>query len=221
MPQHTIYPFARQTTRHPNRRQCLAGAVLLLPTLGHATRPQPVTVLVTVPVAAQLRAMAAYRPFDTLGLLLTPGDAQSAPLLAEVQAVARAQGVKVLVGSLRQDSAAAVQVRLLKDQGAQWLYLLPDAGMDRLAEAVVLPQATRLGLPSFAATATLLQAGALVGLVVGPVVGQPSGPVGAPLGDLPAPARQRARYLVRLPTARALNLRPPLALLGQADFIDV
>jgi len=186
------------------------------------------------PTDAQIRAMAAYRPFKTLGVLYTTSERNSVVVIEEIRRLGREQGFHTVERTFRMDASrkptaegAAELVRELKEAGAQWLYLPPDSFLGTLAEGIIIPTAMELGLPTFASTEQLMQAGALSGLVsryysVGQftahkaeqiLVGKQS-PASIPVETL-----QRFSYQIRMPAARRLNLPPPLPMLSYAELI--
>jgi putative ABC transport system substrate-binding protein len=186
------------------------------------------------PTDAQIRAMAAYRPFQTLGVLYTPTERNSVVVIEEIRRLGRESGFHTVERTFRMDASrkptaegAADLVRELKEAGAQWLYLPPDSFLGTLAEGIIIPTAMQLGLPTFASTEQLMQAGALSGLVsryysVGQftahkaeqiLVGRQSP------ATIPVETLQRFSYQIRMPAARRLNLPPPLPMLSYAELI--
>ncbi|MBL8287385.1 MAG: ABC transporter substrate-binding protein [Rubrivivax sp.] len=186
------------------------------------------------PTEAQMRAMAQYRPFQTLGVLYTPTEKNSVVVLEEIRRLGREMGFHTVERTFRLDAqrkpvadGAADLVRELKEAGAQWLYLSPDSFLGTLAEGVVIPTAMALGLPTFASTEQLMQAGALSGLVsryynVGQFTAHKAeqilvGKVSA--GQIPVETLKRFSYQIRMPAAKRLNLPPPLPMLAYAELI--
>jgi putative tryptophan/tyrosine transport system substrate-binding protein len=186
------------------------------------------------PTDAQIRAMAQYRPFQTLGVLYTPTEKNSVVVLDEIRRLGRESGFHTVERTFRLDAArkpvpdgAADLVRELKEAGAQWLYLPPDSYLGTLAESVIIPAAMQLGLPTFASTEQLMQAGALSGLVsryynVGQFTAYKAEQIlvakQAP-GTIPVETLKRFSYQIRMPAARKLNLPPPLPMLSYAELI--
>jgi putative ABC transport system substrate-binding protein len=119
-------------------------------------------------------------------------------------------------------------VREIKDAGAQWLYLPPDSYLGTLAESVIIPAAMELGLPTFASTEQLMQAGALSGLVsryhtVGQFTAHKAEQIlvgrQAP-SAMPVEALKRFSYQIRMAAAHRLKLPPPLPMFNYAELID-
>jgi putative ABC transport system substrate-binding protein len=187
-----------------------------------------------VPTDAQIRAIAAYRPFDTLGVLYTPTERNSVVVLEEIRRLGKERGFHTVERTFRLDAGrkptadgAVDLVRELKDAGAQWLYLPPDSFLGTLAEGIIIPAAMSVGLPTFASTEQLMQAGALSGLVsryysVGQFTGHKAERIlfGKQVASsLPVEALKRFSYQIRMPVAKELKLPPPLPMMGYAELI--
>lgn len=187
-----------------------------------------------VPTEAQIHAMASYRPYQTLGVLYTPTERNSVVVLEEIRRIGREKGFHTVERTFRLDATrkpiadgAADLVRELKEGGAQWLYLPPDSFLGTLAEGIIIPAAMALGLPTFASTEQLMQAGALSGLVaryynVGQFTAYKAEQILLGKQDpktIPVEALKRFSYQIRMPAARALKLPPPLPMLGYAELI--
>jgi putative ABC transport system substrate-binding protein len=187
-----------------------------------------------VPTEAQMHAMASYRPYQTLGVLYTPTERNSVVVLDEIRRIGREKGFHTVERTFRLDAnrkpiadGAADLVRELKEGGAQWLYLPPDSFLGTLAEGIIVPAAMALGLPTFASTEQLMQAGALSGLVaryynVGQFTAYKAEQILVGKQDpktIPVEALKRFSYQIRMPAARALKLPPPLPMLGYAELI--
>lgn len=187
-----------------------------------------------VPTESQVRAIAAYRPFDTLGVLYTPTERNSVVVLEEIRRLGRERGFHTVERTFRLDAnrkpiadGAADLVRELKDAGAQWLYLPPDSFLGTLAEGIIIPAAMAMGLPTFASTEQLMQAGALSGLVsryynVGQFTAHKAERIlvgKQAASSLPVEALKRFSYQIRMPAAKELKLPPPLPMMGYAELI--
>jgi putative ABC transport system substrate-binding protein len=186
------------------------------------------------PTDAQMRAMAAYRPFQSLGVLYTTTERNSVVTLEEIRRLGREQGFRTVERTFKLDATgkpiadgAADLVRELKEAGAQWLYLPPDSYLGTLAEGIIIPAAMDLRLPTFASTEQLMQAGALSGLVsryyaVGQFTAHKAEQIlvakQSP-GAIPVETLQRFSYQIRMPAAKRLNLPPPLPMLSYAELI--
>jgi putative tryptophan/tyrosine transport system substrate-binding protein len=187
------------------------------------------------PVAAQIKAMASYRPFQTLGVLYTPTEQNSVVVLDEIRKLGRANGFDTVSRTFRMDAnrkvsaeGAADLVRELKEAKAQWLYLPPDSFLGTLAQDVIIPAAMEAGLPTFASTEQLMQAGALSGLVsryynVGQFTAHKAEQIlveKAQPSSVPIETLKRFSYKVRMSAAEKLKLPPPLPMLGYAEIVS-
>ena len=187
-----------------------------------------------VPTDAQVRAISAYRPFQTLGVLYTSTEKNSVVVVDEVRRLGRERGYRTVERSFRLDAqrkpsaeGAADLVREIKEAGAQWLYLPPDSFLGTLAESVIIPTAMELGLPTFASTEQLMQAGALSGLVsryhtVGQFTAHKAEQIlvgrQAP-ASVPVEALKRFSYQIRMSAAHQLKLPPPLPMFNYAELV--
>jgi len=186
------------------------------------------------PVEAQIKAMASYRPFQTLGVLYTPTEQNSVVVLSEIRKIGRANGFDTVSRTFRMDAnrkvtaeGAADLVRELKEAKAQWLYLPPDSFLGTLAQDVIIPAAMEAGLPTFASTEQLMQAGALSGLVsryynVGQFTAHKAEQIliGKQVpSSVPIETLKRFSYQVRMSAAEKLKLPPPLPMLGYAEMV--
>ena len=199
-----------------------------------ATRRNVTGVVHVAPVAAQLQAMAAYRPFQTLGVLYTPTERNSVVVLEEIRKLGRERKFDTVSRTFRLDAnrkvhaeGAAELVRELKEAGAQWLYLPPDSFLGTLAQDVIIPTAMEVGLPTFASTEQLMQAGALSGLVsryyaVGEFTAHKAEQilVGKQRAEaIPIETLKRFSYQIRISAAERLKLPPPLPMFNYAEIL--
>jgi len=186
------------------------------------------------PTDAQIRAIAAYRPFRTLGVLYTPTERNSVVVLDQMRRLGRELGFHTVERTFRLDAArkpvadgAANLVRELKEGGAEWLYLPPDSYLGTLAEGTIIPAAMSLGLPTFASTEQLMQAGALSGLVsryysVGQFTAHKAEQIlvgRVPASQVPVESLKRFSYQIRIAAAHRLKLPPPLSMFDYAELL--
>jgi putative ABC transport system substrate-binding protein len=201
---------------------------------GGAARRNVTGVVHVAPVEAQIKAMAAYRPFQTLGVLYTPTEQNSVAVLDEIRKLGRANGFDTVWRAFRLDEnrkvhaeGAADMVRELKQAKAQWLYLPPDSFLGTLAQDVIIPAAMAAGLPTFASTEQLMQAGALSGLVsryynVGQFTAHKAEQIlvgGRAAAAIPIETLKRFSYQIRISAAEKLKLPPPLPMFSYAEII--
>ena len=186
------------------------------------------------PTEAQIRAMASYRPFKTLGILYTPTEQNSVVVVEEVREVSKRLGFTVIAKPLKLDAnkkvtaeGAPEMVRELKQQNAEWLYLPPDSYLGTQAQKVIIPAAMAVGLPAFASTEQLMETGAVAGLVsryhsIGQFTAYKAEQI---LVNKVAPAKipvetlTRFALQVRMDVAEQLKLPPPLPMFNYAELI--
>lgn len=191
-------------------------------------------VFFVAPTEAQIQAMSSYRPFNTLGVLYTPTEQNSVVVIDEIRKLARERGFNLVERTFRLDAnrkvtaeGAADLVREIKEANAQWLYLPPDSFLGTQAQDVVIPAAMAVGLPTFASTQQLMEAGALSGLVsdyhsVGQFTAYKAEQIlvnkTAP-ADIPIETLKRFSFQIRMQAAEKLKLPPPLPMLNYAELI--
>ena len=186
------------------------------------------------PTEAQIRAMASYRPFKSLGILYTPTEQNSVVVVEEVREVSKRLGFSVIAKPLKLDAnkkvtaeGAPEMVRELKQQNAEWLYLPPDSYLGTQAKNVIIPAAMAVGLPAFASTEQLMETGAVAGLVsryhsIGQFTAYKAEQI---LVNKVAPAKipvetlTRFALQVRMDVAEQLKLPPPLPMFNYAELI--
>jgi putative tryptophan/tyrosine transport system substrate-binding protein len=198
-------------------------------------RPNLTGVVHIAPVAAQIQAMASYRPFKSLGVLYTPTEQNSVVILNELRKLGKEKGFDIVERPFKVDAnkkpladGAADMVREIKDAKAQWLYLPPDSFLGTLAQDTVIPAAMANGLPTFASTEQLMQAGALSGLVsryhsVGQFTAFKAEQILVAKqkpSQIPIETLKRFSYQIRITAAEKLKLMPPLPMFNYAEIIN-
>ena len=186
------------------------------------------------PTEAQVRAMASYRPFKSIGILYTPTEQNSVVVVDEVREVAKRLGFQVIARPLKLDAQKKVtsegapeMIRELKQQKVDWLYLPPDSYLGTQAKSVIIPAAMENGLPTFASTEQLMETGALTGLVsryhsIGQFTAYKAEQIlvhKVPPSKLPVETLTRFSLQVRLDVAEQLKLPPPLPMFNYAELI--
>lgn len=210
------------------------GLAKIVPEVG-GTRKNVTGVVHVAPVSAQIQAMAAYRPFQKLGVLYTPTERNSVVVLDEIRKIGRERGYDTISRTFRMDAqrkvtaeGAAELVRELKEAGSQWLYLPPDSFLGTLAQDVIIPAAMEVGLPTFASTEQLMQAGALSGLVsryhaVGQFTAHKVEQIlmeKMAAETVPIEPLKRFSYQIRMSVAEKLKLPPPLPMFNYAEILN-
>jgi putative tryptophan/tyrosine transport system substrate-binding protein len=187
------------------------------------------------PLSAQVQAIAQYRPFKTLGVIYTPTEENSVVMVGELQKIAKERGFELVERAFKLDDkkkpiadGAADLVRDIKEAKAQWLYLPPDSFLGTLAQDTIIPAAMALGLPTFASTEQLMQAGALSGLVskyhsVGQFTAFKAEEILVGKKDpssIAVETLKRFSYQIRISAAERLKLMPPLPMFNYAEIIN-
>lgn len=185
-----------------------------------------------VPPEPQLRAMQAYKPFRRLGVLYTPNEQNSVVIVEALRGYAGSMGFTVVERTFPLDDegrpvgeAAARLVTELAEEGAEWLYYLPDTFLSQQMDQVA-PTATRLGIPGFSAVERM-QDDALVSLVsryysLGQLTAHKAEQIlvhGRDPASIPVETLQRFALLINMRLARELELYPPLGMLSYANVI--
>lgn len=212
-----------------------APALAKITTEDGRARPNITGVVHVAPVSAQIQAIASYRPFKTLGVLYTPTESNSVVIINELRKIGREKGFDLVERTFKLDATrkptpegAAELVRELKEAKAQWLYLPPDSFLGTLAQDTIIPAAMAQGLPTFASTEQLMQAGALSGLVskyhsVGQFTAFKAEEIlvgkKAP-ATIPIETLKRFSYQIRISAAERLKLMPPLPMFNYAEIIN-
>ncbi len=196
------------------------------------TRPNVTGTTHIAPLSAQIAAIRAYRPTRAIGIVYNPEEPNSVSNVAELRSLSRRLDFTLLEAPIPGGSSAdpaiidSLVANLARD-GAQVLYLGPDnfvgAHRHRLTEAGFVH-----GLPTFTATELEIRDGdALFGLVsrydqVGRLTARKARAIlveGTPPGAIPVETLERFSYIVRMNSARRLDLFPPLPLLDYAEVI--
>jgi len=186
------------------------------------------------PTEAQIRAMASYRPFKRIGILYTPTEQNSVVVVKEVQEVARRLGFSVLDMPFRLNAAGQVtadgapeMIHEMKERKVDWLYLPPDSFLGTQAEKIIIPAALAEGLPTFASTEQLMEAGALTGLIshyyaIGQFTAYKAEQIlvnKVPPARIPIETLTRFTLQVRMDMAERLRMPPPLPMFNYAELI--
>ncbi|TCT07993.1 ABC transporter substrate-binding protein [Aquabacter spiritensis] len=187
-----------------------------------------------VPTDVQLRAMQAYLPFETIGILYTPTEQNSVVIVEEAKAVADKMGGRVIAQPFRADAngrptadGVADMIKQMRADKVSWLYLLPDTFLGSIYDKVT-PAALDVGLPTFAAAELgVREGGALVGLVSRYYsVGQLAGAKAIEIlvhkrrpQDVPIETLKRFSLIINMRIARTLGIYPPISMLNYAEVV--
>ena len=122
-------------------------------------------------VQKQFTTMMIYRPARKVGVIYSPTENNSVVTVKQLISFAQGFNVEVIAipfdvvdGKVTSTNAIAALDKL-KAAGVDWLYLPPDSYLGTQAKDLVIPGAHARGIPTFASTEQLMEAGAIVGLV--------------------------------------------------------
>lgn len=190
-------------------------------------------VLYLAPVESQMRTMLAYRGAKRVGAIYNPAEKNAALTVEEVARVGKTLGFETVSEPIRLDAGRPVvadipdRVQALKKAGVDWMYIPPDSFLN-FNRAVLTDAALDLRLPSFASAEAYMRSGkALAGLVsryynCGQFAGFKAAQIlleGKQPQDIPVEPLNRFSLTIRMETATALDLYPPLSLLRYAEVV--
>jgi putative ABC transport system substrate-binding protein len=190
-------------------------------------------VLYLAPVESQMRTMLAYRPAKRVGAIFNPAEKNAALTVDEVARVGGQLGFATVSEPIRLEAGRPVvadiaeRVRALKKAGVDWLYIPPDSFLN-FNRALLTDTALEEKLPSFASAEAYMRSGkALAGLVsryynCGQFAGFKAAQIlldGKKPDEIPVEALNRFSLTIRMETAIALDLYPPLSLLRYAEIV--
>lgn len=187
-----------------------------------------------VPLAAQMKALQAMRPTQTLGVVYNPLEKNSTLAVRELDTMAASFGLSVVAVPVVLDSigkpspegiVAAMQTLVAKKP--QFIYIPSDSFLIKNADLVVRT-ARRAMIPVFAATeAPIRNDGALLGLVstyfnVGELAAHKAVQIltgKTAVSQIPVETLNRFTYLVNMGAAKSLGVYPPLAVVKMAELV--
>ena len=186
------------------------------------------------PTDAQMRAIASYRPFKSIGVLYTPNEQNSVVIVNEMKEVAKKMNFTLVAKPFKLDAekkvtadGAAEMIKDMKDKRVDWLYLPPDSFLGTQAQKVIIPAAMANNLPTFASTEQLMEAGALTGLVsryhsIGQFTAYKAEQILVNKihpSKIPVETLTRFTLQIRMDVAQQLHLPPPLSMFNYAELI--
>lgn len=187
-----------------------------------------------VPTDVHMRAMQAYKPFKTVGVLYSTTEQNSRVIVDEVKSVCAGMGANVMAMPFKLDGAGRPtadgvedMIRKMRTDGVDWLYLLPDTFLGTIYDRVT-PTALENSIPTFAAAERgVREGGALVGLVsryysVGQLAAAKAVEIlvqhRAPK-DIPIETLKRFALIINMQVARKLQIYPPITMLNYAEIV--
>jgi putative ABC transport system substrate-binding protein len=186
------------------------------------------------PIAADVEAMRAYKPFKTLGVLFNSAEPNSVSVVQELRAECGRRNLKLIdvafaTGPDGRPLADGIEerVRGLRAAGAEWLFLGPDTYLFTQV-ARVAAAAKKEQLPTFATTEAYLAGAApvLAGLVgryrqVGEFAAFKAEQIltgKKKAREVPVEMLTRFSFVVRMDVAKAMDLLPPITLFNYAEL---
>ncbi|MGX9963811.1 ABC transporter substrate-binding protein [Roseomonas sp. F4] len=183
------------------------------------------------PVEVQMRAMARYRAFRRVATTFNPNERNSLSVVAQMRGLL-GDGVlefPVALDSARRPDPDSIPelVAQARRAGAEWLYIPPDTFLNN-HRAVLTAAALEEGLPCFSASERFVQfAEGLAGLVsryysVGAFTGFKAEQIlrgGRAPETIPVETLTRMSFLIRMESARRLQIFPPVGLLRVAETV--
>jgi len=186
------------------------------------------------PTDAQMRAIASYRPFKSIGVLYTSTEQNSVVIVNEMKEVAKKMNFTLVAKPFKLDAdkkvtadGAAEMIKEMKDKRVDWLYLPPDSFLGTQAQKVIIPAAMANNMPTFASTEQLMEAGALTGLVSRyHAIGQFTAYKAEQIlvnktkpAKIPVETLTRFTLQIRMDVAQQMHLPPPLSMFNYAELI--
>lgn len=189
-----------------------------------------------VPLDAQIKAMASYRPVRKLGVVFNPAEPNSVANIASLKAlqadlrfelVAHAVGLDAKQVPVPADVPQMVEK--LAAAKVDWIYIGPDTFIGDQRGALTA-KAIEVGVPVFTGTELEVRTSdALCGLVaryytVGQFTADKALQIlrdGVPASRIPVERIKSFSLVINMRAAKALKLFPPMALLKYAELINI
>ena len=188
------------------------------------------------PLPAQLNAIRGYRPFKRLGYIVNPKESNTQLVADALGKLAKEQGFELVQETVPLDATGNPDPHALKDvidkiaaRKVDFLYIGPSTFLAFTHRDLVTELALQAKLPTFCATESIVRkARCMFGLFshgsnVGRFAAHKAAQVlaeGKRVDTIPAETLQRFSLLINMPTVKALDLYPPLALLNVAEVIQ-
>lgn len=188
------------------------------------------------PLPVQLNAIRSYRPFTRLGYITNPKEPNSELVLQSMRKLAQSMNFEIVNETVPLDaagnpdaSALPAMIQRIATQKVDFLYIGPSTFLAFTHRDLVTQAALDAKLPTFCATESVVRkAKCMFGLFsngsnVGRFAAYKAAQILAdrvPVEKVPAETLQRFSLLINMPTVKALQLYPPLALLNVAEVIE-
>lgn len=188
------------------------------------------------PLSVQVNAIRAYRPLSRLGYITNPKEPNSLLVLEALKKLAQSMKFEVVDETVPLNSdgmpdAAALPAVIdrIAQKKVDMLYIGPSTFLAFTHRDLVSASALKAGVPTFCATESIVRkAQCMFGLFsngsnIGRFAAYKATQVlvdKVPVEKIPAETLQRFSLLINMPTVKALELYPPLALLNVAEVIE-
>lgn len=187
------------------------------------------------PVAVQLKTMLAYRRWKKIAAVYNPAEENMVVAVRDLKEEAARQGVEIIDGAIPRDGAGRPNpdaipdvIRDVAKAGAELIYIGPDTLVASNNSQAVADAALANNVATFCSTELpIRRSGLLMGLVspavnVGRFAGLKAYDIltGArPAASVPVETLNRFSLLLRINTAKRLDLYPPMRLLNIAEIV--
>lgn len=187
------------------------------------------------PLLVQINAIKAYRPFKRLGYITNPKEPNSILVRQQLSGLAASGGFEVVEETVPLDTTGNPDAKALPEliqriaaKKVDFLYIGPSTFLAFTNRDILTQAALDAKLPTFCATESIVRkAQCMFGLFSnGNNVGRFAGFKAMqilvekkPVDQVPAETLQRFSLLINMPVVKALELYPPMTLLGVAEII--
>ncbi|BAI73682.1 ABC transporter substrate-binding protein (plasmid) [Azospirillum sp. B510] len=187
------------------------------------------------PVAVQLKTILAYRRWRKIAAVYNPAEENMIVAVRDLREEAGRQGVEVIDGAIPRDGSGKPNANAIPDvirevakAGAELVYIGPDTLVASNNSQAVADAALANNVATFCSTELPIRhSGLLMGLVspainVGRFAGVKAYDIltgSRPAAAVPVETLNRFSLLLRIDTAKRLDLYPPMRLLNIAEII--
>lgn len=188
------------------------------------------------PLVVQVNAIKAYRPIQRLGYITNPKEPNTQLVLQALQKLASTMNFEVvdetiplMADGMPDASALPKVIGRIAERKVDMLYIGPSTFLAFTHRDLVTDLALKARLPTFCATESIVRkARCMFGLFsngnnIGRFAAFKAAQIlvdGVAVDRIPAETLQRFSLLINMPTAKALELYPPLSLLGVAEVVQ-
>lgn len=190
----------------------------------------------SVPLDAQIKAMASYRPVRKLGVIFNPAEPNSVANIASLKALQADLGFELMAMAVGLDvkqvpipADVPQMVEKLAAAKVDWIYIGPDTFIGD-QRGPLTAKAIESGVPVFTGTELEVRTSdALCGLVaryytVGQFAADKAMQIlrdGVHASKIPVERIKSFSLVINMRAAKALKLYPPMALLKYAELINI